>query len=256
MTYSWVTKELKLDKDYRRGSKGGQVQVIQEWLCLQGQNVAIDGAFGPATEGAVRKFQAANSLPVTGIVDANTFGNLTAPLAKAIAPISGEGKDLSDLIIAYASQHLAQHPLEVGGQNRGPWVRVYMEGNQGSQWPWCAGFACFILRQSCDSLGRPMPVKRTFSCDILASEAIAAEAFISGRDIAKGKVAKDGIPSGSFFISRRTDNDWNHTGIAVAFHDDHFETIEGNTNDAGEREGYEVCRRIRGYDGKDFVKIG
>jgi hypothetical protein len=256
MPYSWVTKECNLDKDYRRGNKGSQVKVIQEWLSLRGQNVAIDGAFGPATEGAVRNFQAAENLPVTGTVNADTFGCLITPLAKAMAPISGVGKSLNDLILAYAHQHLAQHPLEVGGQNRGPWVRIYMEGNQGQEWPWCAGFVCFILRLASDALGRPMPVKRTFSCDILASQAIALNMFISGRDIARGTIAKDTIPPGSFFVNRRTDNDWNHTGIAVAFHDDHFETIEGNTNDAGDREGYEVCRRIRGYEKKDFVKIG
>jgi hypothetical protein len=254
--YSWVTKELKLDKDYKRGNRGGQVLMIQEWLSLRGQNIVIDGAFGPATEGAIRTFQAANSLPVTGVVDADTFSSLNAPLAEAVAPISGTDKTLNNLILAYAGQHLAQHPLEIGGQNRGPWVRVYMEGNQGNDWPWCAGFACFILRQASDALGGPMPIKRTFSCDILASQAIATGIFISGRDISKGKITKDKIPPGSFFVSRRTDNDWNHTGIAVAFHDDYFETIEGNTNDSGDREGYEVCRRIRGYDGKDFVNIG
>jgi hypothetical protein len=32
-----------------------------------------------------------------------------------------------------------------------------------------------------------------------------------------------------------------------------FETIEGNTNDSGDREGFEVCARVRGYDSKDFV---
>ena len=255
MQYSWVTKELTLDRQFKRGDKGGKVRSIQEWLSLQGQSVSIDGAFGPASEAAVRKFQTGRGITVTGAVDDTTFAALSAPLAAAVAPIAAAGKTLNDMSLAYANQHLAQHPLEVGGQNCGPWVRVYMEGNQGTEWPWCAGFACFNLRQAADTLGKPMPFKPTFSCDVLASQAIAAGTFISGRDIAKGKMKKGDIPPGSLFINRRTDNDWNHTGIAIAFHDDHFETIEGNTNDAGDREGYEVCRRIRGYDGKDFVKI-
>lgn len=255
MPYSWVTRELTLDRGYRRGDKGGGVRSIQEWLSLQGQSVSIDGAFGPATEAAVRKFQTGSGSAVTGIVDTATFAALAAPLAAAVAPIAAAGRTLNDMILAYANQHLSRHPLEVGGQNRGPWVRVYMEGNQGSDWPWCAGFACFILRQAADALGKPMPFKRTFSCDVLASQAIAAGRFISGKAISKGTVQKGAIPPGSLFINRRTDNDWNHTGIAIAFHADHFETIEGNTNDAGDREGYEVCRRIRGYEGKDFVKI-
>ena len=255
MPYSWVTRELTLDREYIRGDKGGKVRSIQEWLSLQGQSVSIDGAFGPATEAAVRKFQSGNGIAVTGIADKTTFAALVEPLAVAVTPIAAAGRTLNDMILAYANQHLARHPLEVGGQNCGPWVRVYMEGKQGADWPWCAGFACFILRQAADALGKPMPFKRTFSCDVLASQAIAAGRFISGKDIAKGKVQKAAITPGSLFVSRRTDNDWNHTGIAIAFHDDHFEAIEGNTNDAGDREGYEVCRRIRGYGGKDFVKI-
>jgi hypothetical protein len=34
-----------------------------------------------------------------------------------------------------------------------------------------------------------------------------------------------------------------------------FETIEGNTNDDGSREGYEVCRRFRSYQKTDFILI-
>jgi hypothetical protein len=34
---------------------------------------------------------------------------------------------------------------------------------------------------------------------------------------------------------------------------DTFKTIEGNTNDDGSYEGYEVRVRVRGYAGIDFV---
>jgi len=255
MPYSWVTRELTLGREYKRGDKGGKVRSIQEWLTLQGQGISIDGAFGPATEAAVRRFQTENGIAVTGTADKTTFAALVEPLAVAMTPIPAGGRTLNEMVLAYANQHLVRSPLEVGGQNCGPWVRVYMEGNQGSDWPWCAGFACFILRQAADALGKPMPFKRTFSCDVLASQAIAAGRFIPGSAIARGKVPKEAIPPGSLFVNRRTDNDWNHTGIAIALHDDYFETIEGNTNDAGDREGYEVCRRTRGYGDKDFVTI-
>jgi hypothetical protein len=36
-----------------------------------------------------------------------------------------------------------------------------------------------------------------------------------------------------------------HTGIIEKIDDLHIYTIEGNTNDTGSREGYEVCRRKR-----------
>jgi outer membrane protein OmpA-like peptidoglycan-associated protein len=34
-----------------------------------------------------------------------------------------------------------------------------------------------------------------------------------------------------------------------------FQTIEGNTNDSGSREGFEVLGRTRGYAMKDFVRL-
>jgi hypothetical protein len=46
-----------------------------------------------------------------------------------------------------------------------------------------------------------------------------------------------------------------HTGLVVRAGQETFETIEGNTNDAGDREGYEVCQRVRGYAGKDFIVV-
>ena len=45
--------DLTLDNNYRRGSSGQKVKLIQERLTLYGSAVAIDGDFGPATEGAV-----------------------------------------------------------------------------------------------------------------------------------------------------------------------------------------------------------
>lgn len=44
-----------------------------------------------------------------------------------------------------------------------------------------------------------------------------------------------------------------HTGIVERIEGDILHTIEGNTNDTGSREGYEVCRRERK---KSFVNKG
>ena len=49
--------ELELDKNYEKGMEGDKVKLIQEWLCLHGFYVSIDGDFGPATEQAVKDFQ-------------------------------------------------------------------------------------------------------------------------------------------------------------------------------------------------------
>ena len=243
--------DLNLDKDYGRGSNGKKVKLIQEWLCFHGFNIAIDGDFGPATEYATKAFQKKKNLDINGMVNKDTFARLIEPMQKVLKPISGEGKKLGNLVAAYAKQHLKQHPVEIGGQNKGPWVRLYMAGNEGAAWPWCAGFACFIVKQACEALAVPMPIQPSFSCDFLAARAKEKDIFLAGAEAA----IKAKITPGSLFLNRRTSTDWTHTGIVLKADEDVFHTIEGNTNDEGSREGYEVCKRIRGYKDKDFILI-
>lgn len=234
-----------------RGDRGRRVRLVQEWLCLHGINVAVDGSFGPATYAAVRAFQSANHLPVSGKAGRSTWEALVAPMVAALTDIGPGGRTLGQLVVAYARQHLTQRPREVGGQNMGPWVRLYMKGNEGPQWPWCAGFACFVLRQASQALKVPMPVPYTFSCDSLAAAAKDRGIFVAGN----GGPPADDVPPGSLFLSRHSALDWVHTGIILSPTVDTLDTIEGNTNDSGEREGYEVCHRVRGYVDKDFITI-
>jgi len=254
--YKWARDEVRFDRDCKKGDKGRRVKTVQEWLCLWGHGLKADGEFGPATELAVRRFQGAAKLPQTGTVDAATHGALTAPMLRALTLLPAQGKSYGDLVVAYAKQHLAEHPVEVGGQNCGPWVRLYMLGNEGSQWAWCAGFSCFVHRQAADTLGVKPKVGHTFSCDTLAADAKQRGLLVSEKDLAAGRVSKADMPPGSFFLNRRTPTDWVHTGLVLSFQDEVFETIEGNTNDDGDREGYEVCRRLRGYAQKDFIRAG
>jgi hypothetical protein len=241
--------DLSLDREYQRGDRGKKVRLIQEWLCLDNINIPIDGDFGPATEAAVRKFQENEGLAVNGVVGETTFSYLIRPMTQAIAEIPADGKSLGKMIVEYANQHVVQHPREIGGQNRGPWVRLYMNGNEGTPWAWCAGFACYILKQACHTLDISPPITPSFSCDSLAADAKQRGVFLKESQVED----KTDIAQGSIFLVRRTSTDWTHTGIVTSTGDDCFETIEGNTNDEGNREGYEVCERIRGYKKKDFI---
>jgi hypothetical protein len=243
--------DLTLEKTLRRGDRGKQVRLIQEWVSLHGVHTSIDGGFGPATERAVKEFQKQQDLEIDGIVGPNTFEKLIRPMKAALEPIEADENSLGEMVVKYARQHLQQQPREMGGQNRGPWVRLYMDGNEGNQWAWCAGFVCFILKQACKSLDVPLPFKKTYSCDILAAQAKEKGIFLAEKNIEKPSQ----ITPGSIFLNRRTSTDWVHTGIVMEAEEEIFHTIEGNTNDEGSREGYEVCRRIRGYNKKDFVLI-
>jgi hypothetical protein len=243
--------DLTLDKNYAKGSSGAKIKLIQEWLFLQGINVAIDGSFGPATEAAVKQFQSRNGMTVNGIVDLETFTRLVMPMKKVLQPIPAAGKTIGEMVAAYAEQHLKEHPREVGGQNRGPWVRLYMSGNEGEYWPWCAGFVSFILEQACQSLQKPLPIRTSVSCDSLAAGAREKAVFFpEGKADERAK-----IKPGALFLVRKTPTCWAHTGIVLRAENDLFHTIEGNTNDEGSAEGYEVCQRIRGYQAKDFILI-
>jgi hypothetical protein len=244
-------KDLVLDKNYKKGSKGKKVKLIQEWLCFQGFHIMVDGIFGPATDYAVRQFQKRERLNVDGIVGDITFGRLIQPMTNALMSLPKDEKSLGQMVVAYSEQHWKQHPREIGGQNKGPWVRLYMKGKEGSEWPWCAGFACYILKQACQSLDVPLPVKTSVSCDVLAASAKEKGIFLKESRVTD----KTQISPGCFFLRRRTPTDWVHAGIVTQAEDEVFHTIEGNTNDDGLRAGYEVCRRIRGYKNKDFILI-
>lgn len=235
----------------KRGDHGPRVKLIQELLCLNDVKTAIDSVFGPATEQAVREYQNRHGLLVDGVVGEDTFRCLTHQIMSALKPLKPNGRLLHEMVIAYARQHLLCHPREVGGQNRGPWVRLYMNGLEGSDWPWCAGFVSFVLKQACDSLTRAMPIDPTFSCYIMATEAIDRKIFLPE---AKVKSIDHKRLNGCIFLVKKGGS-WSHTGIVIEADDEVFSTIEGNSNDEGSYEGYEVCRRIHSYENKDFILL-
>jgi peptidoglycan hydrolase-like protein with peptidoglycan-binding domain len=65
----------------RRGSTGPHVRKVQGWLnkvrnIRNEPKLAVDGHFGPATEGRVRQFQGNHKLAVDGFVGRKTWGAL------------------------------------------------------------------------------------------------------------------------------------------------------------------------------------
>jgi len=244
----WIQNELIPQSPLTIGSSGLPVRRIQEWLTLRGYGLIIDGIYGPVTAAVVTQFQEDSVLNATGEVNEETFSCLLQPMMEVLRQRLTMSETINAAVIEYAQAHLAQHPLEVGGQNRGPWVRLYMNGNEGSQWPWCAGFVTFVLHQATESINIEMPIPGSFSCDTLAAQAQSAGLFLSEADATSSNV----LP-GSLFLVRRTDTDWTHVGIIEEASESYFRTIEGNTNDDGDREGYEVCARWRGYSNKDFI---
>jgi len=239
---------MSFERALTQGDDGPAVRRAQEWLTLSGLGVKIDGVFGPATVTAVRDFQSRVALEPSGVVEQQTFLRLVSPIATASAPITATASYGADIVRA-GEQHLAQRPREIGGQNRGPWVRLYMNGEEGTEFPWYAGFVSFLMRQAAN--GRALPFEPSESCDEIAQRAKQRGLFRQGG----GTVPADVGPGSLFLVRRKDAPGFHHTGVVVAVNPDSIVTIEGNTNDDGSREGYEAIRRVRGLGALDFVVI-
>ena len=245
-------RELNLSGVLKKGSKGNDVKKVQEWLNLWRYNdkdwhykVTVDEDFGPQTEAAVKAFQSKKGLTVDGIVGNETFHELTSPMIKAFSRIKGEN-NLRTLIVKYAEQHLKNNPRELYNNNQGPWVRAYMDNNEGKQWAWCMGFVQTILDQAFNTLNQSFTsiMPHTYSCDVVGEHGLAKDKLI--RNI-KLKENPQHIESGDVFLVVKQPHDWTHTGIVTGVSDGWIYTIEGNTNDEGVREGFEVCVRMRNF---------
>jgi peptidoglycan hydrolase-like protein with peptidoglycan-binding domain len=257
---------MHIDRTLRRGGRGEQVTLVQEWLCLHEFGVMIDGRFGYATEQAVKDFQGASGvLPVTGEVDPQTFALLTRPMAEALRRIEPpQGAAFGQMVAACALQHLRNHAREVGGQNRGPWVRLYLHGDQRPRDPhlpqgvdaWCAGFVSTMIAQAASSLEVELPIDYHTNCTRLGEEAIREGRLITGeramRDLAK-------IPTGSLMLLRHTGrrDRWHHTGVVTQALPKFVRTIEGNSAYSTDENpsGHAVVRQMRSYGNLDFIVL-
>jgi hypothetical protein len=114
------------------------------------------------------------------------------------------------------------------GSNWGPDVEGYLK-SVGIGFPaaWCMAFVYWCVKQS----GEFNPLIRTGG--VLHQWNLIGKKF-------KFKEPQ----AGDIFIQDHG-RGLGHTGFVEKVQGDKIFTIEGNTNDTGSREGYEVCRRVR-----------
>ncbi|MDQ3282087.1 MAG: CHAP domain-containing protein [Acidobacteriota bacterium] len=177
--------------------------------------------------------------------------------------IVDESPTFSSMVATYAYQHLQQRAREVGGQNRGPWVRLYLRNHQRpldpklpqSEFAWCAGFASTLLEQTEETLGRPSPLEYDWNCTALGTVARRKRLFVSGADAHKDPSR---IPAGSLFLIRKKRRGhYHHTGVVVQADEHHVRTIEGNTSGPDDivPRGHEVAMHTRDYGTLDFIVL-
>lgn len=252
-------KELTIAAPQRRHGTGNtrrDVEKIQAWLALyemrhpgSGTFTTVDGAFGPATELAVKNFQRHENLPVTGVVDQAVFERLRRPLESAFQT-DGPVTSLRESVTQLARQHLESQPLELVIHNRanaGPWVRSYMDGHEGEAWFWCMGFVQTILDQAASAQGKDFRVimPHTYGCDAVGTVGLRQGLLMRYTEVRKNPSQ---VKPGDLFLLQKSANDWTHTGLILSVGDGTFDTIEGNTNMGGSRNGNGVYRRVRNFE--------
>jgi len=130
---------------------------------------------------------------------------------------------------------------EVNGSNCGPRVNQYKAATNlppKESWPWCAAFVCWCGREAM-ATGGPYTFKRPTTA--------GAWDFINWSlaqdDSTQTKRSPgDDIQAGDIIVFR-----FSHIGIATSAVDraGNFHTVEGNTDDAGSREGGGVFAKRR-----------
>lgn len=119
------------------------------------------------------------------------------------------------------------------GSNWGEPVKTYLK-SVGINFPasWCMAFVYWCFQEAAKEIGLP-------------NTAIKSGGVLDVYNKAKKKVYVVTDPQpGDVFIQDHG-HGLGHTGIVETVDVDSVHTIEGNTNDTGSREGFEVCRKSR-----------
>lgn len=118
------------------------------------------------------------------------------------------------------------------GSNWGEPVKSYL-ATVGINFPasWCMAFLVWCFTKASTELNVPNSAKKTGG-------------VLDAWNKAKAKYGVTSPQPGDIFIQDHG-HGLGHTGIVERVDGDMLHTIEGNTNDTGSREGYEVCRRTR-----------
>jgi hypothetical protein len=154
------------------------------------------------------------------------------------------------LLIAAAENGVIEDPKT---QNQGPRVDEYIRsvglnpaGNPPCGYPWCMGFVYWCFEQAALALGQSNPCTRT-------AGVVHHWEVTKGKKILASDVANDHslVTVGMVFCKSEVDS---HTGIVCQVTDAGILTIEGNTNEAGSREGNAVVAgKLRPWG---YVQLG
>ncbi len=141
-----------------------------------------------------------------------------------------------DSVLEIAKQQSGQKE-EPKGSNRGPMVTQYQNrtGYPGGGVPWCLCFCYWCIDQACRAASIPNALKKTGSCDV-----VMAWAKQQGVLHTDPKIGDIGL-----VLAARGSLDAVHAFFVTGVDEECVRTLEGNSNNDGSREGYEVVPRGR-----------
>jgi hypothetical protein len=117
------------------------------------------------------------------------------------------------------------------GSNAGPEVEIYLKSvGLKKGYSWCMAFIYWCTQQASVKTAIKNPLKKTGG-------------VLDQYNSSSALVNKTPQPGDIFIMD--LGKGLGHTGIVEKVGNDLIYTIEGNTNNEGSREGYEVCRRQR-----------
>lgn len=132
---------------------------------------------------------------------------------------------------------------EIDGTNCGPQVNEYKAATNlpaAESWPWCAAFVCWVVKKTMEATAtaESATFKRPKTAGAWDFENWSKR---QGDETNTKRDPGDDIRAGDIVIFK-----FSHIGIAVADADGtSVETVEGNTDASGSREGGGVFRKTR-----------
>jgi peptidoglycan hydrolase-like protein with peptidoglycan-binding domain len=222
----------------KKGSVGPAVEELQNILRELDYDIPVTGIFDTATFKAVRNFQSNHldkhntPLTVDGEVGALTWWALQHPRSEVsggsidfgIMPDTAlGGTAIGRSALQFAINELNAGAGEVGGNNKGPWVKKYLEPagvSEGNSW--CAAFVSWCFLQAAGGDKKAMPFKYSAGARNIYNQLKQKGAVYNiddtspqpGDIIAWWRVS---LPSG-----------FGHIAIVHHFKDGFLYTIEGN----------------------------
>lgn len=223
----------------RKGHTGALVTELQAILNELDYAVPVTGTFDTKTEQAIRDFQGSHldkhqqPLTVDGVVGQLTWWALENPrpnvVSGAIAyhelpPVEQGESPMGRAALRFAISELKAGAGEVGGNNKGPWVRKYMEpAGLPDGYPWCAAFVSWCFLRAVGGNRRDMPFNYSAGARNIFNQLKSKGWSFTGES---GKQPKPGDIVCWWRTSLASGN--GHIGIVHHCRDGFLYTIEGN----------------------------